>query len=330
MDKKLKVGVALGSGSARGLSHIGVLKALEELQLQPDIVCGCSSGAIVGAAYVANNLDRFETWVLSLQRRDLLRFFEINLSMNGVMDKTKIEQDFNDYVCARRQSIEGLSRKFATVATDLESGQEIWLETGLVMDAVFSSIALPGLFAPYYYQNKWLVDGGLLNPVPASLCRALGADVIIAVNLNELAERRGFREKEKPESESLALPALPAPTKKSSTQAALEELLGSRSQLVSNVSNSIKSYSSFINSLKNGDPQPPGLIDIFARSINIMQKQIATTRLQFDAPDVILSPKVNDISLLEFHRARDAIDEGYACVQRVRPELEALVEKVYQ
>lgn len=331
MSHKLKVGVALGSGSARGLSHIGILKALEEFNLKPDIICGCSIGAIVGAAYAADNLERFEKWVLGLNRMDLLKFFEVNLSMNGLIDKTKVEQDFNDYVCARRQSIEGLPRKFATVATDIETGREVWFDKGPVMSAVFSSMALPGLFPPYYNEGQWLVDGGLVNPVPAALCRALGAEVIIAVNLNSVSGRQRFAKQIDLDEKTDVVATHPAQnTKKSGSQMALELLGGNRSQLVSNVASSFKSYSNFINSLKQGNPQPPGLIDIFARSINIMQERVTNSRLTNDAPDLILTPPVGDIGLIEFYRAQEAIQAGYQCAQQARTELKALATMVNQ
>ncbi len=184
--QKPRLGIALGGGAARGWAHIGVLKQLDKMGIRPDIVAGCSIGAIVGAAYAVNNLDKLEKWTLSLGKLEMMRYFELKARFNGFAHQQKLREFFNDHVCATQQSIDGLNTAFATVATDLHSGEEIWLREGKVIDAVWASIALPGLFPPLAYQDRWLVDGGLVNPVPVSLCRALGADRVIAVNVNSM------------------------------------------------------------------------------------------------------------------------------------------------
>ena len=177
-----RIGLALGSGSARGWSHIGVIEGLAEAGIHPDIVCGCSIGAVVGAAYVAGALAALKDFAQSLTLREIARFLDIRLSGGGLIGGQEI------VALLRKLKISGpissFTKPFAAVATDLHTGREIWLREGPIDDAVRASISLPGILSPATNGDRWLVDGGLVNPVPVSVCRALGADVVIAVNLN--------------------------------------------------------------------------------------------------------------------------------------------------
>ena len=182
--KRLKIGLALGSGSSRGWSHIGVINALIKHGIEPDVVCGTSIGALVGASYVNGRLDRLEKWATSLTKFESAKLYEINSSLNGFVNTKRLHILMKDLVADEATLIEDLPKKFASIATDLQSGREIWLKKGSVLEAVWSSISLPGLFPAVHKNGMWLVDGGLVNPVPVSTCRALGADLVIAVNLN--------------------------------------------------------------------------------------------------------------------------------------------------
>jgi len=175
-----RVGLALGSGSARGWAHIGVIRALEQAGIRPDVVCGTSIGALVGAAYAAGELDRFEQWVLGLEIRDVVALMDVSLR-SGLFKGQRLMDFFRRHFADRQ--VEELTMPFAAVATALQTGVEIWLRRGSTLDAVRASIALPGLFAPVLRDGMVLVDGGLVNPVPVSLARAMGADVVIAVDL---------------------------------------------------------------------------------------------------------------------------------------------------
>src|SRR5271165_3466836 len=177
---KPRVGLALGSGSARGWAHIGVIRALEQAGIRPDFVCGTSIGALVGAAYAAGELDRFEQWVLGLGVRDVVGLMDVSLR-SGLFKGQRLMDFFRRHFADR--PVEELTMPFAAVATALQTGAEIWLRRGSTLDAVRASIALPGLFAPVLCDGMVLVDGGLVNPVPVSLARAMGADVVIAVDL---------------------------------------------------------------------------------------------------------------------------------------------------
>lgn len=181
MGSDLKIGVALGAGSARGWAHLGVLGALVEAGIRPDIVCGTSIGALVAAAYADDALAGLEDWVKRLTWPKVASFFDISLR-GGLIKGEKLiaflSRNFFD------KDIAALAHPFGAVATDLGSGREVWLREGLVSQAVRASMSVPGLFTPCERDGRLLVDGGLVNPVPVSLCRAMGADFVIAVDLN--------------------------------------------------------------------------------------------------------------------------------------------------
>lgn len=294
----MKIGLALGSGASRGWSHIGVIRALEERGIRPEIVCGCSIGSLVGASYAFDKLDRLEEWVLSLSRIEIARFLNLNLSMNGLIDKQRFHTFLDQYVAGESATIESSRLIYAAVATELETGTEVWLKGGPVLDAVWSSIALPGLFPAIKYHDRWLVDGGLVNPVPISLCRALGADIVIAVNLNgDLMHRK--------------LP--PAQAKTADTG------------LISRIGSIVSEYTTSILPETKPNGPTPNLFEALASSVDIMQDRITRSRMAGDPPDIVLVPKLSQLGLMDFHRAREAIDEGYRCVQRLLPEIEYLL-----
>jgi NTE family protein len=291
----MHIGLALGSGSSRGWAHIGVINALTEQGVVPDIVCGTSIGSLVGAAYVSDTLDRLEQWVCSLDRLETARFFDINSSLNGFVDTERLHRFLNQYVASDEALIEGLGKQYAAVATELETGREVWLTKGPVLQAVWASISLPGLFPAIRHGNRWLVDGGLVNPVPVSVCRALGADIVIAVNLNGDIVGRHFQ---KPE-----------------VAAKKDEKPG----VVGRISDLVTEYTSALFPAAKNVAQPPGLFEAIAGSVNITQDRITRSRMAGDPPDILLAPKLAHIGLLEFYRASEAIREGRECVRRMLP-----------
>ena len=291
-----KLGLALGSGASRGWSHIGVIKSLLKEGIEPDIVCGTSVGAIIGGSYVAGNLELLEDWVLGSTRSDVLRFFDIGFSQTGFVDTERLSWFLHTYVAAQDQRIEDLTKKYAAVSTDLDTGREIWFTEGGVADAVRASMALPGLFPAVRSDRRWLVDGGLVNPVPVTPCRALGADIVIAVNLNSGIV--GKHNHTKPES---------PPTE--------------RRGVLSSFKQQAKEYSSSIFPSHVEKDEAPGLFYAIANSVNIVQDRITRSRLAGDPADVLLSPRLPHIGMLEFHRAAEAIQEGEACVQRALTEI---------
>ena len=184
------VGLALGSGSARGWAHIGVLRTLQDAGFRPDVICGSSVGALVGAAYAAGKIDRLASWVLSMGVKNMWSLMDFRLS-GGVFKGERLMDFFKEQLAPG--NIEDLKLPFGAVATALASGTEVWLRSGPTEAAVRASIALPGMFTPVFQDGRWLVDGALVNPVPVSLARAMGADIVIAVDLNTDFARRRWR-----------------------------------------------------------------------------------------------------------------------------------------
>jgi NTE family protein len=180
----VKIGLALGSGASRGWSHIGVIKALLAAGIEPGVVCGTSVGAMVGASYLAGNLDKLENWVLGSSRSDVLRFFSLRLANSAFIDIERFNWFLHNFVAPADLLIEQLDKPYSAVCTDLDSGREVLLRKGSVADAVRASMAMPSLFPAQPYNQLWLVDGGLVNPLPVTACRTLGADIVIGVNLN--------------------------------------------------------------------------------------------------------------------------------------------------
>jgi NTE family protein len=284
------IGLALGSGAARGWAHIGVIQALAAEGIVPDVVCGCSIGALVGAAYVSDKLDPLADWVTSLDWQDVVAMLDISFK-GGLIHGDRVVQH-----CAQhffKGDFESLSKPFACVATELSSGREVWLREGHLADAVRASIALPGLFSPVSRGGRVLVDGGLVNPVPVSLCRALGADIVIAVELGSGVVGRTLRKSGK---------TLLSLGVENNWMQRLLSTVGLRGEASESAS--------------------PSLGDVVTSSINIMQMRIARSRLAGEPADVLVSPRVAELNMMEFDRARDAIDEGVAAVKRVLPSLQ--------
>jgi NTE family protein len=296
-SRKLRVGLALGSGSARGWAHLGVIRVLEQAGIRPDIVCGTSIGALVGAAYAADELENFEKWLRGLGIADVISFMDVR--MNGGMIKGERLMEFFRRSFIDRP-IEELAIPFAAVATALHNGTEVWLREGSTIEAVRASIALPALFMPVVHDGRILVDGGLVNPVPVSLARAMGADIVIAVDLN--SNRLGRHHPEEPEKETPS-------GEISEWMRKLQENLGA-----------------FIPERADDEPRLPSILDVITSSINIMQQRISRSRMSGDPPDVIVSPRLAQLGLLDFHRSKEAIAEGKRAMEAALPDLEAILK----
>lgn len=296
----------MGSGSARGWAHIGVIRALEEAGIRPDIVCGTSIGALVAAAYADGGLDRLEQWVLGLAWKDVVGFLDLSLS-GGFIKGDRLVSFFHENFF--ELEIPQLPLPFGAVATDLATGREVWLREGLLSEAVRASIGLPGLFAPARREGRWLVDGGLVNPVPVSLARAMGADVVIAVDLNSDLIGRHLRK-----------PGVPAASRPTAGKKP-EEGAGS---LISRLQAGMAALAA---GLPAEEGAPPSMLEVLATAVNIMQVRITRSRLVGEPADVLVAPRLAHLGLMEFHRARTAIEAGHrAAAHAVAPLRELLGE----
>lgn len=301
-----RIGLVLGSGSARGWAHIGIIRALAEHGVKPDIVCGSSIGALVGAAYASGNLDTLEQWVRELTFWDVVRLMDIKLT-SGLIEGAHLMASFQKKL--RHLNIEQLDIPYAAVATDLSNGHEVWLQQGPVLEAVRASIALPGLFSPTQVGGRWLVDGGLVNPVPISVCRAMGADTIIAVNLNSDIVGRHLTPR-------------PRRTQEAPPQRDLF------AQLMKQLNSDLRERAlSALRRERDDHDESPGMFEVLASAINIMQDRITKSRMAGDPPDLLLSPQLGQLGLLEFDRAEEAIAEGHTCVERNQAQLEHMLSR---
>jgi NTE family protein len=293
--RKPRIGLALGSGSARGWAHIGVIRALEQAGIRPDLVCGTSIGALVGAAYAAGELERFERWVLGMGIKDVISFMDVRLSGGVIKGERLMEFLRRNFV---DRPVENLTLPFGAVATALDTGAEVWLRAGSTLAAVRASIALPALFPPVLHDGRLLVDGGLANPVPVSLARAMGAEIVIAVDLSADVLGRRLR---------ADAPAEAPAGQVGEWMRKLQDNLGALMQTRS-----------------PDEPRLPSMIDVVASSITIMQVRIARSRMAGDPPDAIVAPRLAQLGLLDFHRGREAIDEGRRAVEASLHSLRAL------
>lgn len=311
-----RIGIALGSGSARGLAHIGILQALEEAGITPHIISGSSIGALVGACHVTGQLEALADWATSLSLTAVIRFLNLRpWAAGGMADASRLMRHLEGQF--GNPTFEELDRPFAVVATDLYRAREIWLETGPVWDAVRASISIPGVLTPIYRDHRWLVDGGLVNPVPVSVCRALGADRIIAVNLNSDLVRRPVRRGE--------AAAAPRDELEPEEEDAEHTLLG-------RISTTLLEATGPVRELMGGDAGElpallaPSTLTVMMNALNMMQDRITRSRLAGDPADVLLSPRLGDIGFLEFSRGDEAIAEGRACVERMLPMIRHALE----
>jgi NTE family protein len=297
------IGLALGSGSARGWAHIGILRALLDAGILPDVVCGSSMGALVGAAHVTGQLDALERWALRFNRFEALRLIDLKLSDGGVIGGSRLIRALAQLHDERQ--MERLRPRFACSATDLMTGQEVVLREGDLLEAVHASLALPGIFSPVKLDDRWLVDGGLVNPVPVSLCRQLGADIVIAVNLNrQQVDRRRIRRQHRMAERRMS--------------SALMDMMRRKGPSGSALAGSI--LASPTGALSDNIPK---YLDVVMGAIYIMQDFITRSRLVSDPPDFILEPDLQRVNLMEFQRARECIAEGRACVEQALPEIAA-------
>jgi NTE family protein len=273
LKRKPRIGFALGSGSARGWAHIGVIRALDARGVKPDVICGSSIGALVAAAYASGQLDKLEKWCTGLAWTTVVRLMDLSWS-GGLIRGARVFNLFRAIL--DDVDIDQLPLPYGAVATELGSGRELWLRHGKMLDAVRASCAMPGIFRPALRDGELLVDGGLVNPVPVSMCRALGADIVIAVDLS-WGKLGVYRQR--------------------TARAA-----------------------------KADEPvRMPSILEVFTTSLDIVEMKVARSRLSGDPADVLLTPLLPGFRTLDFHRSKEAIEEGRAAVERMAPLIEQVI-----
>jgi NTE family protein len=295
-----KLGLVLGAGAARGWAHIGVLQGLAALDMHPDIICGCSSGAVVGASYATGRLETLTERVTRMTLREMIGTLDFSFAGGGLLEGRSLLTFFRDSI--GDVAIEDVGLPFGIVATELESGREMWLTEGSIIDAVRASVALPGLLVPFAIRGRWLIDGALVNPLPVSLCRALGADVIIAVSLNG----------------SLFSAETTAPRAAVAIPDAVEALPRQSSWLRWQSWGLPLRWSPWSGPAEAnaiGVPaaralQRPTYLEVMTKSFFTVQDFISRVRMAADPADVLIAPRISNIGLLDFHRGAEAIAAG--------------------
>jgi NTE family protein len=287
--------LALGGGAARGWAHIGVLRALLAAGIKPDIIVGTSMGAVVGGCHLAGQLDDLEEFARSLTKRRVFGYLDFNLAGTGLISGQKLCDRLERHLSDRR--IEDLDRRFTAVATEIGSGHEVWLSRGRLVDAIRASYALPGIFKPVKIDGRWLFDGALVNPIPVSVCRALGARYVIAVNLNYDISSR-----------SAAANAI--------VDHAEEEEAEAREEMVAKDKSGVGARWLLTRQLFGRGEDVPGISTVMVDALNIVQDRIARSRLAGDPPDALISPRLQGIGLFDFHRADELIQRGESAGRR--------------
>jgi NTE family protein len=284
------IGLALGGGAARGFAHIGVMRTLLAHGIVPDVIVGTSIGAVVGGCYAAKELDDLESWSRTLTVRGILSYLDISLSGAGLIGGGHLAARLDAGL--KHTKIDDLPIRFAAIATEFNTGHEIWLTRGRLSDALRASYALPGIFPPVLIGGRWLVDGALVNPVPVSAARALGARLVIAVNLNSDLFGRGT---------------------------IIANHGSDDDETVQPKTNGFRSMLGGERSLRRqilGGRGRPGLPTVMVEAFNVMQDRITRARLAGDPPDVLISPRLGSVGWFEFHRAAEAIDIGAEAAEK--------------
>ncbi|KAB1074206.1 patatin-like phospholipase family protein [Methylobacterium planeticum] len=313
-----RIGLALGGGSARGWSHIGVIRALEEAGIHPEVVAGCSIGAVVGGCYAAGKLDVLAEFALSLTKRRVMGLLDVRLSGSGLIGGDRLRQRLEGDLEDRR--IEGLPVRFASVATELGTGHEVWLTRGGLVEAVRASYALPGIFPPLALDGRLLMDGTLVNPVPVSLARALGADLVICVNLNCDPRVRGgtvIAPAEAGGEADAVAGAVAGAVEVRRRWSLLGRMRGAGRRLAGRPAAALPA---------RGPAGAPGIARVMFDAFNITQDRISRARLERDPPDVSVNPRLAEMGLFEFHRAAEAIALGHQAARAALPRIRAALE----
>ena len=300
-----KIGLALGSGSARGLAHLGVIRAIEEAGIDIRFIAGASMGAFVGAVYASGRLDALEATFREFDWKKTISFFDVVLPKSGLLDGAKISKLVHQHV--RAEGIENLPKMFHAVATDILSGEEVVIRGGDVIEAVRASLCVPGIFTPVRNNGRLLVDGGLVNPVPVSTVRAMGADIVIAVDLNHhIIAGKNMKP---------LRPQLTKPGESDNMSQTFARWVGEYAGSMRDIKRRLLARgapkSAQFKQWISAEEPMPSIFEVLLASINIMEANITQSRLRIDRPDLIIQPPLGHIRFLEFGRAEEIIAIGY-------------------
>lgn len=319
MTSRKKVGLVLGSGSSRGWAHIGAIEALEEARIPIDFIVGCSVGSYVGALYASNSLSSLKEFVLRMNGQKVFSYFDVVFPRSGLLDGTrKVRELFSMHTDV--EEFEDLALPVCMVATDLKRGGKVLLQSGNIMKALQATMSIPGLFAPVQINGRWLVDGGLVDPVPVGVAKAMAADVVIAVDLNSglISRREARKQAKRAEEDGGAHVDDAEPEYK-------YELLKKLADYYESAETSFKTK---IHDLFRKEEEIPDIIDTVMTSINIMQERITRINLAVEPPDILVQPRLGDLKMMDFDQVDHSIEEGYLGVMERIDDIKALLAPV--
>ena len=317
-----KVGLALGGGGARGWAHIGVLRALEEAEIEIDYLAGTSIGALIGAVYATGALDRLEDFAHEITIDNLLPLIDVSFPGLGLIEGKQVYDLIVKYLSDK--NIEDASIPFRCVATNFLLKKEVVFESGNMVDAVRASISIPGIFVPFKQGDVYLVDGGVVNPVPVSVVKHMGARFIIAVNLNK--EPKTEQASSNSESNQLQSQTQEEPMDETSKQ--FQEQQQSESGIVQNLTERYEKFKNiFKDSKDNIDDWLPdartglNIFDVIGNSINMMEQQVTQVNMLDCPPDILIEPDLKDCGIFDFQEAEPTIKKGYDAAKAMMPQI---------
>ena len=310
MTARKTVGLVLGSGSSRGWAHIGVIEALEAAGIPIDFIAGCSVGAYVGVIYASGGLASLKDFVLRMDGQKVFSYFDVTFPRYGLLNGNRKLREMLS-VHSTAETFADLNLPLKMVATELRSGDKVVLQNGRLFDALRATMSIPGLFAPVRFQDRWLVDGGLVDPVPVGVARSMGADVVIAVDLNSsLISRRERRQHAVP----VAIPAA-GPPPDGGYQGELTRKL---SEMYEQAGSTLKKRFREVLGLDPNMPDMPDMPDIIeavSMAMGIMQERVTRINLAVEPPDVLIQPRLGELRMMDFDQVEKAIEEGALGVQ---------------
>ncbi|MBT3228696.1 MAG: patatin family protein [Candidatus Marinimicrobia bacterium] len=301
-----KIGLVLGSGASRGWAHIGVIEALEKHGVEVGLITGASAGSFIGAAYAGGGLDQVKKFALDMDWKAVLSYLDLAFPRSGFIEGQKVAELIELFT--RVDQFEDLRIPMIMVATNMFTGKEVRLSQGSITHALRASMAVPGLLTPKFINNEWLVDGGVVNPLPIDVCRDAGADIVIAVDIN--SERIAKRNH---------------PPKDQDWVKNSEKIEKKRLEVIKSWTDRFgptgKTLGTKIDQWFSREAPSPHIFEVLGSSINIMQKKIEEMNLLTHEPDILLAPRLGDMSFFDFDHAERAINEGFKCCEKSIPDI---------
>lgn len=305
-----KVGLVLGSGSSRGWAHIGVIEALQDAGIPIHLVAGCSVGAFVGAIFASGGLEQLKKYVIEMDGESMFSFSDLTLIRPGFFDGDK---KLRELFCmhSSKKNFDELGIPLKVVAGDMYSGDQVVLDSGDLLKALRASMSYPGLFAPVFHKGRWLIDGGVVDPVPVGVARAMGADIVIAVNLDSELVSRKRHQKIDTASEIKSSPVGNEFLKKLTARyEAMEKIIRERLELQ-----------------KKNKPTPPGTRQVINAAIQLMQDRITRVNFAVNPPDILIAPRLGDLKMLDYDQVEHGIEEGYIATRNMVNDIRMLMKK---